>query len=245
MVLTLEMCMQWPSIVEGFILRYREWIRDDPVVREVCHKHLLHLTRLRLLAPMQTQHCLKVLNSTVTPCPDYMFDHLRPADPHPHVEEEDDREDEELAEAERREEEIAVARLAALQKAAAGSQAVVGRKRPAPGAPPSQLVPKPEPGCSDTHPAELERMLGSVPTENMSLRVKRELLKLDSTLANQPCNMHAGASTSAPTKQKLKLKIKQKPPPVLFRYVSPSDYPKAVKQQIRKRRVRKLSQCMV
>jgi hypothetical protein len=71
--------VQWPSVVEGFILRYRDWIQGDAVVREVCHAHLLRLTRLRLLAPMQTQHCLKMLNGTYTPCPDYMFDHLRPA----------------------------------------------------------------------------------------------------------------------------------------------------------------------
>jgi hypothetical protein len=71
--------MQVPSIVEGFLSRWRGWIQEDEVVREVCHAHLLRLTRLRLLAPMQTQHCLKILNGTCTPCPDYMFDHLRPA----------------------------------------------------------------------------------------------------------------------------------------------------------------------
>lgn len=237
--------MQWPSLVEGFILRYRDWIQDDPVLRDVCHKHLLHLTRLRLLAPMQTQHCLKVLNGTCTPCPDYMFDHLRPEATNLEGDGEDG-EQAELAEAERRKEEVAIARLAALQNAAAGSQAVVGRKRAAPGAMSSQAGPKPEPRFSDTHPAELERMLGSVPAKNLPLRVKRELLKLDSTLANQPSAVNAGTSSSCPKKQKLKLKIKAKPPPppVLFRYVSPSEYPKAAQQAIQKRRVLKLTQCV-
>jgi hypothetical protein len=72
--------LQMPSIIEGFLMKWRDWIRGDAVVREVCYAHLLRLTRLRLLAPMQTQHCLKMLNGTCTPCPDYMFDHLRPAD---------------------------------------------------------------------------------------------------------------------------------------------------------------------
>ena len=71
--------LQIPSLVEGFLLRYRDWIQGDPVVRDVCHSHLRRLTHLRKLAPMQTLHCLKVLSGTCTPCPDYMFDHLRPA----------------------------------------------------------------------------------------------------------------------------------------------------------------------
>lgn len=231
------MNMQWPSVVEGFILRYRGWIQENLRVREVCHAHLLHLTKLRLLAPMQTQHCLKVLNGTVTPCPDYLFDHLRPADPNPPVEND---EEEELAEAKRRKEEAAVARLAALQKAAAGSKAVVGlkRQRPAPYAGPSNAGP----AFEDRWGEELELLLCSVPADQVSVRVKEELQKLDETLATQAVPLDPPPSD--PKKQKVKLKIKRRPPaalPVLFRYVDPSEYPRVARRLVKDGRTRRLS----
>jgi hypothetical protein len=236
--------VQWPCVIEGFILKYRDWIRGDAVVREVCHAHLLRLTRLRLLAPMQTQHCLKMLNGTCTPCPDYMFDHLRPADPEPHAE--DNAQEEELAEAERREERV-VARLAALQKAAAGSEAVVGLKRPALGSRSAHTADKPEVRpeveSGNDGPEELVRLLGSdLPTNRVSSRVKSELLKLDNALATkQPATLHAGASTSSPKKLKLIIKKKPRTLPPMFKLVSPSEYPKAAQRQITKHRTRRLT----
>jgi hypothetical protein len=214
----------------------------DAVVREVCHAHLLRLTRLRLLAP-QTQHCLKMLNGTCTPCPDYMFDHLRPADPDPHAE--DNAQEEELAEAERRKE--CVGRLAALQKAVAGSEAVVALKRPALGCRPAHTADKPEvrPAIESGNdgPEELVRLLGSdLPTNRVSSRVKSELMKLDNTLATkQPATLHAGALTSSP--KKLKLIIKKKPRALvpMFKLVSPSEYLKAAQRQIAKYKTRRLT----
>jgi hypothetical protein len=128
----------------------------------VCHAHLLRHTRLRLLAPMQTQHCLKMLNGTCSACPDYMFDHLRPADPEPHAE--DNAQEEDLAEAERCEEHV-VRRLATLQKAAAGSKVVAGLKRRAQGSWPAHFADKsevrPDLESGNDGPPGVVRLVGS------------------------------------------------------------------------------------